>query len=71
MSANWKNSAVSGHRPEKRSVFIPIPKKGNAKECSKTVQLHTVHMIAGLCSKSFKLGFGSSELRTFRCISWI
>ena len=24
----------SGHRTWKRSVFIPIPKKGNAKECS-------------------------------------
>ena len=24
----------SGHRDWKRSVFIPIPKKGNAKECS-------------------------------------
>ena len=24
----------SGHRTVKRSVFIPIPKKGNAKECS-------------------------------------
>ena len=24
----------SGHRTEKRSVFIPIPKQGNAKECS-------------------------------------
>ena len=24
----------SGHRTGKRSVFIPIPKKGNAKECS-------------------------------------
>ena len=24
----------SGHRMRKRSVFIPIPKKGNAKECS-------------------------------------
>ena len=24
----------------KRSVFIPIPKKGNAKECSNTTQLH-------------------------------
>ena len=24
----------SGHRTEKRSVFIPIPKKDNAKECS-------------------------------------
>ena len=25
----------SGRRTGKRSVFIPIPKKGNAKECSK------------------------------------
>ena len=25
----------SGHRTGKRSVFIPVPKKGNAKECSK------------------------------------
>ena len=24
----------SGHRTGKRAVFIPIPKKGNAKECS-------------------------------------
>ena len=32
MPANWENSAVS--MDWKRSVFIPIPKKGNAKECS-------------------------------------
>ena len=25
---------ANGHRTGKRSVFIPIPKKGNAKECS-------------------------------------
>ena len=29
----------------KRSVFIPIPKKANAKECSKTAQLHSSHML--------------------------
>ena len=27
------------HRSGKRSVFIPIPKKGNAKECSNTIAL--------------------------------
>ena len=27
MPANWENSAVA-------TVFIPVPKKGNAKECS-------------------------------------
>ena len=30
--ANLENSAVATYW--KRSVFIPIPKKGNAKECS-------------------------------------
>ena len=30
----------------KRSAFIPIPKKGNAKECSNTTQLHSSHTLA-------------------------
>ena len=39
MPANLENSSVAtgletGHRTGHRSVFIPIPKKGNAKECS-------------------------------------
>ena len=32
MPANLENSAVATEL--ERSVFIPIPKKGNAKECS-------------------------------------
>ena len=32
MSANLENSAVATGL--EKSVFIPIPKKGNAKECS-------------------------------------
>jgi len=32
MSANLENTAVA--TGQERSVFIPIPKKGNAKECS-------------------------------------
>ena len=32
MSANLENSAVATEL--EKSVFIPIPKKGNAKECS-------------------------------------
>ena len=39
MSANLENSAQDW----KRSVFIPIPKKGNAKECS---DYHTVTLIS-------------------------
>ena len=40
MSARLENSAVAQDR--KRSVFIPIPKKGNAKECS---DYHTIALI--------------------------
>ena len=38
---NLKNSAVATR--QERSVFIPIPKKGNAKECS---NYHTVTLIS-------------------------
>ena len=30
----------------KRSVFIPIPKEGSAKECQTTTQLHSSHTLA-------------------------
>ena len=42
----------------KRSVFIPIPKKSNAKECSNYRTI--AHMPSRLCSKSCKLGFSSA-----------
>ena len=41
MPANLENSAVATGL--KRSVFIPIPKKGNAKECS---NYHTIALIS-------------------------
>ena len=34
MPANWENSVVSTGSVATGSVFIPIPKKDNAKECS-------------------------------------
>ena len=57
MPANLENSAVGTGL--ERSVFIPIPKKGNAKIVQTTIQLHSFHMLTRLCSKSFKLGFSS------------
>ena len=42
MPANLENSAVATGL-EKRSVFIPIPKKDNAKECS---NYHTTALIS-------------------------
>ena len=41
MPANLENSTVATGL--KRSVFIPIPKKGNAKECSNN---HTIALIS-------------------------
>ena len=41
----------------KRSVFIPIPKKGNAKECSNYNAIVLISHISKVMLKSFKLGF--------------
>ena len=41
MPANWENSAVATGM--ERSVFIPIPKEGNAKQCS---NYHTIALIS-------------------------
>ena len=65
----WKLS--SGHRTGK-SVFIPIPKKVNAKECS---SYHTIVLISH--ASKFMLKNPSSQPsavrkpRTYRCTSWV
>ena len=41
MPANVENSAVA--KGLERSVFVPIPKKGSAKECS---NYHTIVLIS-------------------------
>ena len=41
MPANLKNSAVATGK--EKSIFIPIPKKGNAKKCS---NYHTIALIS-------------------------
>ena len=43
MSTNLENSAVATGL--KRSIFIPIPKKGNSKNAQTTAQLHSSHML--------------------------
>ena len=39
----WKTQQWPQDR--KRSVFIPMPKKGNAKNAQTTAQLHSSHML--------------------------
>ena len=51
MSANLGNSAVATGL-ENLSIFIPIPKKGNPKECSK---YHTVALISHASKVMFKI----------------
>ena len=43
MPANLENSEVATGL--ERSVFIPIPKKANAKNVQTTTQLHSPHML--------------------------
>ena len=50
MPANLENSAVAADW--KRSVFIPIPKKGNAKECS---NYRTIALISHTNKEMFKI----------------
>ena len=56
----------------KRSVFIPIPKKGNAKECS---NYHTSVLISNTSKVMLKILPSEAstvcEPRTSRCLSWI
>ena len=54
----------------KRSVFIPIPKKGNAKECS---NCRTIALISHASNAQNSPSQASTvhELRTSRCSSWI
>ena len=44
----------------KRSVFIPILKKGSAKKCQNYHPVVFISMLSRLCSKYFKLGFSST-----------
>ena len=66
----WKTQ--QRHRIEKVR-FCSNPKEGQCQECSNyyiIVLISHAHFIARLCSKSIKLGFSSTELRTSKCTRW-
>ena len=54
----------------KKSVFIPVPKKGNANVPT-TALLDSSHTLAKYVQKSPKQATTVYELRTSRCSSWI
>ena len=61
MPANLKNSAVATYW--KRSLFILVPKKGNARECSNYCTIALISHGAGNAQsrlESFNLGFNGT-----------
>ena len=63
MPANLENSIATGW---KRSVFIPIPKKGNVKDAQTATQLNSSHLLAKESSKFSKPGFSSTWTVNFQ-----
>ena len=55
----------------KRSVFIPIPKKGSAKKVQTTTQLHSSHMLANNVQNSPSETSALPALSTSRYPNWI
>ena len=55
---NWINVLFAFfNKPRKRSVIIPFPKKGNAKDAQTSAQLHSSHTRGKQCSKFSNPGF--------------
>ena len=50
----------------KRSVFIPIPKKGNAKECSNYCTIVLISHTSKVCLKFFKPGISNMWTMKFQ-----
>ena len=51
---------------QKRSMLIPIPKKGNAKNVQTNTQFHSSHMLLKWCSKFSKPGFSNTWTENFQ-----
>ena len=61
----WKTS--SSHRTGEGSVFIPIPKKGNAKECSQYCTIALISHASKVMLKILQwLGFNSTCTKNFQ-----
>ena len=56
----------SGHRTGKGQFSFQSQRKAMPKNVQQTTQLHSFHMLARYCSKSFKLGFNSTWTENFK-----
>ena len=64
MSANLENSAMATGL--EHQFLFQSQKRAMPKNVQTTMQLHSFHMLARLCSKSFKLGFNSMWTENFQ-----
>ena len=55
----------------KRSIFIPILKKGNAKNFQTTAQLCSFHMLESNAQNPSSQASAVCKLRTSRCTRWV
>ena len=56
----------NGHRTEKGQFPFQFQRKAMPKNVQTFIQLCSLHMLAGLCSKSFKLGFNNMWTENFQ-----
>ena len=64
MSTNLENSAVP--TDWKRSVFIPVPNKGNAKEWSNFCAIALISDTSKIILKIFQVGFSNTLTKNFQ-----
>ena len=70
MSANVENLAVATEL--EKVVFIPKPKKGNAKECSNYGTMTLISHASKVMLKILQARLQQyMKLRTYRCTSWV
>ena len=61
----------SGHRTGKGHFSFQSQRRAMPKNVQGTIQLCSFHMLARLCSESFKLGFNSTWTKNFQMYKWI
>ena len=66
MPANLENSAVATGLEKVSFHSNPKERQRMPKNTQTTAQLHSFHMLARQCSKSFKLGFNSMWTESFQ-----
>ena len=65
-SASKFGKLSSGNRIGKGQFSFQSQRKAMPKNVEITVQLHSFHILARLCSKSFKLGISSMRTKNFQ-----